>query len=316
MKSKWLPITGLIFAVVVFLFLLSAFTVDETEQVVITRFGKVIGETISEPGLYFKYPIVDMVNKFPSNLREWDGEKGELPTLKKKYIWVDTFARWRINNPILFFQTIISVENASDIMADIIDTAVKNVIANTEIIEAVRNSDRKMDSRTDIKETKSVQANEDRERHVKIGRTEITSRIFNQAKPKLAEFGIELVDVKIKRINYREDVRASVYDRMIAERVQIVEKFRSEGRGEAQKILGEKEKKLKQITSEAYKTAQILMGDADATATKIFADAYSRDPDFYSFVKTLDVYSKSLDGNSSLILSTDSELLKYMKDLK
>ena len=316
MKSKWLTITGFILAAGVFILLLSTYTIDETEQVVITRFGKVIGETLKEPGLKFKYPIIDMVNKFPSNLREWDGEKGELPTLKKKYIWVDTFARWRINNPILFFQTIISVENASDIMADIIDTAVKNVIANTEIIEAVRNSDRKMDSRTDIKDTKSVKATASREHHVALGRTEITSRIFNQAKPKLAEFGIELVDVKIKRINYREDVRASVYDRMIAERVQIVEKFRSEGRGEAQKILGEKEKKLKQITSEAYKTAQILMGDADATATKIFADAYSRDPDFYSFVKTLDVYSKSLDGNSSLILSTDSELLKYMKDLK
>jgi len=315
-KSKWLTITGFILAAGVFILLLSTYTIDETEQVVITRFGKVIGETLKEPGLKFKYPIIDMVNKFPSNLREWDGEKGELPTLKKKYIWVDTFARWRINKPVLFFQTIISVENASDIMADIIDTAVKNVIANTEIIEAVRNSDRKMDSRTDIKDTKSVKATESREHHVALGRTEITSRIFNQAKPKLAEFGIELVDVKIKRINYREDVRASVYDRMIAERVQIVEKFRSEGRGEAQKILGEKEKKLKQITSEAYKTAQILTGKADATATKIFADAYSKDPDFYSFVKTLDVYAKSLDGDSSLILSTDSELLKYLKDLK
>jgi membrane protease subunit HflC len=316
LKSKWLTITGFILAAGVFILLLSTFTIDETEQVVITRFGKVIGETLKEPGLYFKYPIVDMVNKFPSNLREWDGEKGELPTLKKKYIWVDTFARWRINNPVLFFQTIISVENASDIMADIIDTAVKNVIANTEIIEAVRNSDRKMDSRTDIKDTKSVKATKSREHHVALGRTEITSRIFKQAKPKLAEFGIGLVDVKIKRINYREDVRASVYDRMIAERVQIVEKFRSEGRGEAQKILGEKEKKLKQITSEAYKKGQILMGEADATVTKIFAAAYSKDPEFYSFVKTLDVYTKSLDENSSLILSTDSEILKYLKNFK
>jgi len=315
-KSKWLTTTGFIIVASLFVLLMSTFTIDETEQVVITRFGKVIGETISEPGLYFRYPIVDIVNKFPSNLREWDGEKGELPTLKKKYIWVDTFARWRINNPILFFQTIISVENSADIMADIIDTAVKNVIANTEIIEAVRNSDRKMDSRTDIKDTKSVKTIEGKEHHVTLGRTQITSLIFNQAKPKLAEFGIELVDVKIKRINYREDVRDSVYDRMIAERVQVVEKFRSEGRGEAQKILGEKEKKLKQITSEAYKKAQILMGEADATVTKIFADAYSKDPDFYSFVKTLDVYTKSLDGNSSLILSTDSELLKYLKDLK
>ncbi|ETR74310.1 MAG: Protein hflC [Candidatus Magnetoglobus multicellularis str. Araruama] len=291
------------------IFFLSAYTVDETEQVVITQFGRVIGIPKVEPGLYFRMPILQHINKFPKNLQEWDGDPGQIPTLDKTYIWVDTFARWRIVDPVKFFQTVNNTLSALGRLDDIIDPAVRNFITSYPLIETVRQTNRKMD-------TFEIGMDESNERHIgtiKVGREKITEGIQKQARPKLLEFGIELVDVKIKRVNYVEQVRESVYGRMIAERKQIAEKFRSEGQGEARKILGKKERELKRITSEAYKTAQEIMGQADAQAISIYANAYEKDPDFYSFVKTLDNYGATINKDTSLILSTDAEYLKYFK---
>jgi membrane protease subunit HflC len=307
MKSK-----GIILIIAVIAGLLvftSAYVVDETEQVVVTQFGKVMGEPKQLPGLYFKIPFIQQTNYFPKNLLQWDGDPGQIPTLDKTYIWVDTFARWKIVDPIKFFQTVNNTIRAQGRLDDIIDPAVRNFITSYKLIETVRTSNRELDTfeigLEDVKKRPTYA--------IKTGRKKITEGILEQAMPKLEKFGIELVDVKIKRINYVEEVRRTVYARMIAERNQIAEKFRSEGQGEARKILGEKERDLKQITSQAYKVAQEIKGKADAEATKIYAEAYGFDPEFYSFVKTLETYNTALDKNSSLVLSTDSDFFKYLK---
>lgn len=288
------------------------FVIDETEQVVLTQFGKLVGEPKTAPGLYFKIPFIQNANYFPKNLQEWDGDPGQIPTLDKTFIWVDTFARWKVVDPLKFFQTVNNVTGALGRLDDIIDPAVRNMITSYALIESVRRTNRELDTfelGVDQEETKDKR----QLGTVKIGREKITKRIMEQAQPKLAKFGIELVDVKIKRINYVEQVQQSVFGRMVAERQQIAEKFRSEGKGEARKIEGETEREMKRITSEAYKTSQEIKGKADATATKLYADAYGLDPDFYSFVKTLDIYRETLDEETSLILSTDAEFFKYLK---
>jgi membrane protease subunit HflC len=304
---------GVIYGViiVVILFLLGAvYIVDETEQVVITQFGKAIGEPKTDPGLYFKLPIIQRANYFPKNLLEWDGDPGQIPTLDKTFIWVDTFARWKIVDPLKFFETVNNIYAGLGRLDDIIDPAVRNFITSYPLIETVRMSNRELDTfEVGVEKVKEISPLGE----VKVGRAKITKGIMEQAQPKLAEFGIELVDVKIKRLNYVEDVQRSVFDRMIAERKQIAEKFRSEGKGEARKIEGDKEKELKKISSEAYRKAQEIKGKADAEATKIYAQAYGADTDFYSFVKTLDIYKETLDKESTLVLSTDSEFFKYMK---
>lgn len=297
-------------------FYASAFVVDEREQVVVTRFGKVVGDPMVEPGLYFKIPIFDVANYFPKNLQQWDGDAGQIPTLDKTYIWVDTFARWRIIDPVKFFQTVGNTTNAMGRLDDIIDSAARNFITSYKLIESVRQGNRKLVFDVDGKDEVIIQSDKKSPAasyRIEFGRGKITQGIKDQAQPKLFEFGIELVDVKIKRINYVEEVRQAVYERMIAERRQIAEKFRSEGRGEARKWLGKKEKDLKKITSEAYRTAQELKGKADATVTKTLAKAYGKDPEFYSFIKTLETYESTFDDKSSVVLSTDSEFFKYLK---
>jgi len=304
---------GIIYGVIIIIifFLLGAvYVVDETEQVVVTRFGEAIGKPKTTPGLYFKLPIIDTTNYFPKNLLEWDGDPGQIPTLDKTFIWVDTFARWKIVDPLKFFETVNNVYGALGRLDDIIDPAVRNFITSYPLIETVRMTNRELDIReAGIDEVKEISPLGE----VKTGRAEITKGIMDQAQPKLAKFGIELVDVKIKRLNYVEEVRRSVYQRMIAERKQIAEKFRSEGRGEARKIEGDREKEMKRITSGAYRTAQVIKGKADAEATKLYAQAYGQDPDFYSFINTLEIYKKTLGKDSTLILSTDSEFFKYLK---
>jgi membrane protease subunit HflC len=298
-------------AIIAFVIYGAAYKVDETEQVVITQFGRIVGEPKTDPGLKFKIPFIQKANYFNKNLLEWDGDPGQIPTLDKTFIWVDTFARWKIVDPIKFFQTVNNRFNAVGKLNDIIDPAVRNFVTSHHLIEAVRKSNRELDTEeTGVEDASSKTRVYYR---IDVGRQKITQGILEQAQPKLTPFGIELVDVKIKRINYVEEVRKSVYGRMIAERNQIAEKFRSEGKGEAQKILGEKERDLQEIESEAFKKAQKIKGDADAEATIIYAEAYGKDPEFYSFTQTLEIYREALDKNSSLILSTDSEFLKYLK---
>ncbi len=303
----------LVAAAVFALFILfggAVFVVDETEQVVITQFGRPVGEPIKSAGLHVKIPFIQDANFFPKNLLEWDGEPGQMPTLDKTYIWVDTFARWKIINPLTYFETVNNEIAAQKKLDDILDPATWNFITSHHLIEAVRNTDREMD-------IKEVGVDESiREvilKPIEIGREKIAAGIMEQAQPKLAQFGIELVGLKIKRINYVEEVRKAVYGRMIAERKQIAEKFRSEGRGESSKIAGDKEKELKKITSQAYRKAQVIKGKADAEATKIYAEAYGKDPEFYSFINTLEIYKGSLDKETWLMLSTKSDFFKYLK---
>jgi membrane protease subunit HflC len=286
-----------------------AYTVDETEQVVITQFGRIVGTPKTDPGLKFKVPFIQRANYFPKNLLDWDGDPGQIPTLDKTFIWVDAFARWKITDPIKFFQTVNNQFNAIGKLNDIIDPAVRNFITSHSLIEAVRKSSRPLDT-SDIDPDDTIRTSYS----VTVGREKITQGILKQAQPKLAQFGIELVDVKIKRINYVEQVRKSVYGRMIAERKQIAEKYRSEGKGEAQKILGERERDLQEIKSQAYRKAQEIKGKADAEATIIYAKSYGVDPEFYSFVQTLEIYDQSLGEKNTLILSTESEFLKYLKE--
>ena len=308
MKTK-----GLI-VLVVFVALVVAsgafYSVDETEQVVVTQFGKVVGEPMKEPGLYMKVPFIQHVSYFPKNLQEWDGERGQIPTKDKTFIWVDTFARWKIVDPLKFFQTVNNMTGALGRLDDILDPAVRNLVAEYPLIETVRRTDRELDTfelgLEDLRDKRDLGS-------VKIGRRGITKSIMEQAQPKLAKFGIELVDVKIKRVNYVEQVQKSVYGRMIAERKQIAEKFRSEGKGEARKIEGDRERDMKGITSGAYRKAQEIKGKADAEATGIYADSYGLDADFYSFVKTLELYKETLDENTWIVLSTDTEFFKYLK---
>ncbi|MBS1237642.1 MAG: hflC [Deltaproteobacteria bacterium] len=307
MMSKGLLVLVAIILIAVFS---SAYVVDETEQVVITQFGRAVGDAKTTPGLYFKIPMIQQANTFPKNLQSWDGDRGEVPTLDKTFILVDTFARWKIVDPLKFFQTVNNMASAMGRLDDIIDSAVRNFVTSYPLIETVRMTNRELDV-TEVgvdvvKDTSPLG-------EVKFGRSNITKGILEQAQPKLKEFGIELVDVKFKMLNYVEEVQKTVYGRMIAERKQIAEKFRSEGKGEARKIEGDMEKDLKEIESGAYRTAQEVSGKADAQATHIYAQALGKDPEFYSFIQTLDIYKDTMDKSTSLVLSTDSELLRFFK---
>ena len=306
-----------IIVIVILLFIgsLCIYTVDETEQVVITKFGKPIGDPISNPGFHIKVPYYT-ANRFPKNLLEWDGDPDQIQTLEKTFIWVDTFARWKIVDPLKYFETLNSEMAAQARLDDILNSTIRNAITSNPLIETVRNTDRKLevdtfDRGSDIKQKDNVV-----NATITKGRATIARGILDEAQPKLVEFGIVLVDVKIKRINYEEAVQNSVFKRMIAERKQKAEKFRSEGQGEARKIEGDREREMKKITSEAYKTSEEIKGKADAEATLIYAQAFGKDPEFYSFMQTLDIYKQSMGKDSSLILSTDSEFLKYFKGYK
>lgn len=287
----------------------SLYVVDMTEQVVVTQFGQPIGDPIKTPGLHVKVPFVQKANVFDKRVLEWDGNPSQIPTKDKKYIWVDTFARWRIVDPLKFMQSVTNEIGAHARLDDVVDAVTRDLITGHLLLEVVRNTNRKMAvSEIDI----PAQAQEE----IAIGRTEITAEILERAAEQMPRYGIELVDVKIKRINYVEEVREKVYDRMISERRRIAERYRSEGKGESAQIRGQKEKELQRITSEAYRIAEEIRGKADAEATSIYADAYGRDPDFYSFIQTLDSYRTTIDEESSLILTTDSDYYRLLKSLE
>ena len=294
--------------VVVLIFLNSImYTIPETLQVVVTQFGEPIG-VVKEPGLHFKKPVLHQVNYFEKRLLEWDGKPTQMPTLDKRYIWVDSFARWKIEDPLKFFQTVRNEISAHARLDDIVNSAVRNQISSHLLIEAIRTSNRPMLTMIKIEGEKLAEVPK-----IEKGRDEITKLILKEAVPSALEYGIKLVDIRIERINYVEEVRKAVYERMIVERKRIAAKYRSEGEGEMMEIRGKKEKEEKVILSKAYKEAQETKGKADAEAIKIYAEAYSRDPDFYSFLKTLETYEKTLGEKSVLILSTESDYFKYLK---
>ena len=289
------------------------FIVGETKQVVITQFGKPVGEVITTAGLHFKKPFIQQANYFEKRLLEWDGDPNQIPTRDKKYIWVDTYARWKIADALGFMQSVGNEMNAQARLDDIINSATRDVITSHLLVEAIRDTNRILDT----KEIKSdISLAEEAVVPIKVGRSALEGLILTRARKLAPQYGIKLVDVRIKRINYVEGVRNKVYDRMIAERKRAAERYRSEGRGKSAEVQGQLVKELKLITSVAYRKAQVLKGKADAEAIDIYAKAYSQDPDFYSFVKTMEAYRKTIDKNSTIILTTDADYYKYLKRLK
>ena len=284
------------------------YTVNEVEQVIITQFGEPVGDPVATPGLHFKIPFIQTANFFDKRFLEWDGNPNQVPTRDRRFIWVDTYARWRITDPLLFFQRLRDERGAQSRLDDILDGETRNAVARHDLIEVVRTSNR-APSQVELAPDEEAVALEQIER----GRQDIVSEILETAAARTADLGIELLDLRLKRINYVEEVQRDVFLRMIAERQRIAEQFRSEGQGESARIGGERERDLAQIQSEAYRTAQKLRGDADADATMIYADAYNRDPDFYAFTKSLETYELTMDPSTYFILGTDSELLRFLE---
>ncbi|OVE78878.1 HflC protein [bacterium I07] len=304
----------LIVAAVLLLFVLADafYVVSETNQVIITQFGQPIGGTTDKPGLHIKLPFIQKANFFEKRWLEWDGAANQIPTKDKKFIWIDTYARWRISDPLVFFQRVRDERGAQSRIDDIIDGETRNAIANFELIETVRTSNRAFEK----SEEKDVVDVPDAISEISTGREKIAQLILEKSSVITGEFGVELKDVKIKRINYVDEVQTKVFDQMIAERKRIASKYRSEGDGKSAEIKGQKSRELKRIQSEAYRTAQEIQGKADAEATAIYAAAYNRDPEFYSFMKTLETYKTSIDMETTLLLTTDSDYFKYLKKAK
>jgi len=310
MSASTKTIVLIVAAAILLLVLVDAvYIVSETDQVIITQFGDPIGGAVTKAGIHLKMPFIQKTNFFEKRWLEWDGFPNQIPTKDKKYIWVDTYARWRISDPLVFYQRVRDERGAQSRLDDVIDGETRNVIANFDLIEVVRSSNREFER---SEETAIIQA-ETAMVKIQVGREKLAQIILERASQITPEFGVEIRDVRIKRINYVDEVQQKVFDRMIAERKRIAAKYRSEGDGKSAEIRGQKEKELKRIQSEAYMKAQELKGKADAEATRIYAQAYNADPEFYQFVKTLETYRTSLDSETWLLLSTDSEFLKFLK---
>ena len=303
-----------IFAVLVIVLLIVAalggafYKVEEWQQVIITQFGRPVGDPVTSPGLKIKTPFVQTANFFENRFLEWDGDPNQVTTKDKRFIWVDTYARWRISDPLLFFQRLTNELGAQSRLDDILNGETRTTIAKHDLIELVRSTNREFISSTGVVDQESKD-------EIVYGRAVLQTEVLETAKKRIAEadLGIELLDFQVKRINYVEQVRTDVYARMISERQRIAEEYRSEGAGEAARILGSKDRDLKEITSIAYRTSQEIKGKADAEAANIYAAAYNRDPDFYRFLKTMEVYTRTMDKNTILLLSTDGEFLRYLE---
>lgn len=299
-------------AAIIFVFLLvvlssALFTVRESQQVVLTQFGKPVGRPIATPGLHVKMPFIQDVHAFEKRFLEWDGDPNQIPTKDKRFIWVDSYARWRITDPLLFFQRLRDENGAQSRLDDILDGETRNTIAKHELIDLVRSTNRPFVMTGDAVETEPGEIEK-----VNYGRDKLTAEVLLNARRRTGDLGIEILDFRIKRINYVNEVRQEVYARMISERKRIAERYRSEGAGEAARIAGERQRELQVIASEAYRQAQEIRGKADAAASDIYAAAYGRDPEFYRFLKSMGTLETSLDAETVLVLSTDGDLLRYM----
>ena len=307
MNAIRLLFTGLLL-LALFLLARSFYTLNETEQAIITQFGEPVGDAVQEAGLKFKLPWRE-VHRFDKRWLPWDGDANQIPTKDKKFIWVDTYARWRIEDPLQFFVSVTNEQQAQSRIDDIIDGQTRNAVASFDLIEIVRATDREFA----VTEVLLGMLEQEVPTQIQSGRDEITRRILESSSVAVKTLGIELVDVQFKRINYTEEVRESVYQRMISERQRIAERSRSEGLGRSAEIRGQKDRDLQRIESEAFRTAEETRGNADAEATRIYAQAYSKDADFYQFLKTLETYRTSLDENVTLLLSSKSEFLSFLK---
>ncbi len=294
------------------------FVVEEGRQVVITQFGEPIGAPITEAGVHFKLPFIQDVNEFEKRTLMWDGDPNQIPTQDKKYIWVESTARWRIKDALKLMQTTVTMQRAYSRMDDIIDAVVRDVVSSNPLIEVVRSQTLQAEAKRTDRGMGGIEnlTDEEYSSEIKLGREKLTRIILEKSANTLSQFGIELIDVRLRRINYVETVRNKVYQRMISERKRIAAEYRSEGEGKKAEIIGHMEKDLQQIKSEAYKKAQIVQGQADAQATLIYGQAYNEDPEFYGFYKTLETYSQLKNNNSYLVLTTDSDLYRYLKKIQ
>jgi len=309
-KAKPMILAGVVLLILI-VAVSSAYIVREVEQVIITQFGKPVGDPITAPGIHFKIPIIQEANFFEKRFLEWDGDPNQVPTKDKRFIWVDTYARWHIKDPLLFFQRVRDERGAQSRLDDILDGETRNAIAKHLLVEIVRSTNRTPNLPDELVEGEIATILQ----NIKFGREELTRSIITNAAPRTLELGIELLDLRLKRINYVEEVQKKIYERMITERKRIADKFRSEGQGGASKILGAKEKELKKIQSGAYKTAQEIIGKADAEATAIYAKAYNQGPEsreFYNFIKTMETYQTTFSEKDWLILSTKGDFFKYL----
>ncbi|MCD6234795.1 MAG: protease modulator HflC [Candidatus Neomarinimicrobiota bacterium] len=288
----------------------SIFIVNETEQVIKTRFGKPIGEAITAPGIHFKVPILDVLHYFDKRYLEWDGRPNQIPTKDKRFIWVDTYARWHITDPLKFYQRLYNEQGAHSRLDDIIDGETRNAVASHNLIEIVRKSNR--ESMIDSTALDEIIVLEE----IEVGREKIGDMILKNAQKRCEDLGIEILDFEFKRINYVQEVQEKVFERMISERKRIADRYRSEGQGEASRIQGERERELLRIRSEAYRKAQEIKGKADAEATAIYNLAYNQSSEsrkFYEFMKTMETYQNTIDSSTTVILSTKSKFYKYLK---
>ncbi len=317
-KRGCLTFASIAFALVVLRVLFACFfAVYQTEQVIITQFGKPLGEPITEPGLHFKLPLIQEVNRIDKRFLEWDGQPVAIPTRDKTYIHVDTFARWRINDAKTFFVRLRDERSAQSRLDDILGSETRNAVAKHDLIEIIRtDKDRKPLRDENLKNVPAGLGTIGVLPPIEYGRAKIEEEIKSKAAGKLAEFGIDLLDVRLKRVNYNPDVLDRIYQRMISERQQIASRFRSEGEGEAARIAGQKERDLNEIQSTAYRKVQQIRGEADAKATEIYAKAYTQNAqaaEFYNFLKTMETYRKVLNKDATLVFSTDSDLFGLLK---
>lgn len=309
-------------ALLAFLIYNSAFTVPEGTQAFITEFGKIKGKPITDPGLHFKYPFVEDVRYFDKRILQWDGDAEQIPTKDKKYIWVDTTARWRISDPVKFAQTVQNERSAANRLDGILDGVTRDAISAHNLVETVRNSNKIITRIADLKEAASKKSEKDGKdiefdisgeiESISLGREDLTKLIEERARIELKGIGIDLLDVQLRRVSYVESVEQKVYERMISERQKIAEKIRSFGKGEEAKIRGRLSLKLKEIESMAYRESQQIKGEAEAFAIKTYANSLGRDPGFYEFMETLDSYKSTLKNKSKMILSTKFKYLNTM----
>ena len=321
MNQKYLAGCFTLIVVAIGLIVLSgaAYTVNMREQVVITQFGKPKGKPITEAGLKFKIPFIQKANVFDKRILPWDGPVSQMPTKEKTLIMVDTYARWQISDPLTFLRLLRDERTASSRLNDILGSETRNTIAKHELIEVIRTTQGRVPEQSEVIVEGDTTGVVGVLPPISRGRSALERDIYETSKIKLEMFGIKLLDIRFKRVNYNQTVEGQIYQRMISERKQIADRFRSEGAGEAAKILGKMEKELNTIESEAYKQVQTIMGNADAKATEIYAAAYNQSPEaaeFYEFSKTMELYPEMIGGKSTVVLSTDSDLFKYLKGMQ
>jgi membrane protease subunit HflC len=312
--SRWLP--GVLFLGVLALFTLysSVFVVDQAQQAIVVEFGEPKGGVISKPGLHFKKPFVQTVRYFDRRLLIWDGDPNQIPTLGREFISVDTTARWRIVDPLEFLKSVRDEVGANSRLNDILDSVVRDKISNTELEEIVRSKDWRPDTKA-LQEEEPLRTDVDLTAPTKMGREQLTREILADAQKGITPLGIELIDVRIKRLNYIDEVRSKVEDRMIAERQRVAEQFRSEGAGRSAEIDGETEREQRAILSDGQRRAEEIRGKADAEATRIYGEVFGADPEFYAFFRTLENYSRGIGENSTLMLRADSDFFEYLENI-